>query len=211
MAKEKKKKEKRADFELFKQIIDIISRKEHLSEKGLQKIVNIKASMNFEKLSDNLKAWFPNTVPVNRSVIKDPVIYDPEWVSGFVDGEGCFTVNIYKRKDTVTGEGVKLVFKLTQDKRNKELLPSLIEVFGCGGLYSQSKTGGVIDFMVTGLSDITEKVIPFFLAHPLQGVKRKELADFIKVAELMKLKAHLTKEGLEQISTIKGGMNTKRS
>jgi len=56
MAKEKKKKEKRADFELFKQIIDIISRKEHLSEKGLQKIVNIKASMNFEKLSDNLKA-----------------------------------------------------------------------------------------------------------------------------------------------------------
>jgi len=48
--------EKRADFELFKQIVDIISRKEHLSEKGLQKIVNIKASMNFEKLSDNLKA-----------------------------------------------------------------------------------------------------------------------------------------------------------
>jgi hypothetical protein len=70
-----------------------------------------------------------------------------------------------------------LVFKLTQDKRNKELLASLIEVFGCGGIYSQSKTGGVIDFMVTGLSDITEKVIPFFLAHPLQGVKRKELAD----------------------------------
>ena len=201
--------EKRADFELFKQIIDIISRKEHLSEIGLQKIVNIKASMNFEKLSDNLKASFPKTVPVNRP-IKDPVIYDPEWVSGFVDGEGCFTIDIYKRKDTVTGEGVKLVFKLTQDKRNKQLLESLIEVFGCGGLYSQSKTGDVIDFMVTGLSNVIEKVIPFFLAHPLQGAKRKELADFIKVAELMKLKAHLTKEGLEKIRTIKGGMNTKR-
>lgn len=68
----------------------------------------------------------------------------------------------------------------------------------------------VIDFMVTGFSNITDKVIPFFLAHPLQGAKRKELADFIKVAELMKLKAHLTKEGLEQIRTIKDGMNTKR-
>jgi len=64
--------------------------------------------------------------------------------------------------------------------------------------------------MVTGFSNITDKVIPFFLAHPLQGAKRKELADFIKVAELMKLKAHLTKEGLEQIRTIKDGMNTKR-
>lgn len=203
--------QKRADFELFKQIIDIISRKEHLSEKGLQQIVNIKASMNFEKLSGNLKASFPNTVPVYRPKIKDPVIYDPEWVAGFVDGEGCFTINIYKRKDTVTGEGVKLVFKLTQDKRNKELLVSLMELFGCGGLYSQSKKVDVIDFMVTGLSHIIEKVIPFFLAHPLQGAKRKELADYIKVADLMKLKAHLTKEGLDQIRTIKGGMNTKRS
>ena len=49
--------------------------------------------------------------------------------------------------------------------------------------------------MVSGLSHISEKVIPFFLAHPLQGAKKKELADFIKVADLMKLKAHLTKEG----------------
>ena len=65
--------------------------------------------------------------------------------------------------------------------------------------------------MVSGLSDITEKVIPFFLAHPLQGAKKKELADFIKVADLMKLKAHLTKEGLEEIRAIKSGMNFKRS
>jgi len=202
--------EKCADFELFKQIVEIVSRKEHLSEEGLQKIVNIKASMNFEKLSDSLKASFPNTVPVNRPVIKDTAIYSPEWLSGFVDGEGCFTINIYKRKDTVLGEGVKLVLKITQDKRNEELLENFVKVLGCGGLYSQSKTGNVIDFMVTGFSNITDKVIPFFLAHPLQGAKRKELADFIKVAELMKLKAHLTKEGLEQIRTIKDGMNTKR-
>lgn len=208
--------EKRVDFELFKQVIDIILRKEHKTIEGLQKIVNIKASMNFEKLSDSLRASFPNTVPVDRSADlfckKDSIIYNPEWISGFVDGEGCFTVNIYKRKDTVLGEGVKLVFKLTQDKRNKDLLESLVEVLGCGGVYSQSKasSSNVIDFLVTGLSNITDKVIPFFLAHPLQGVKRKELEDFIKVAELMKIKAHLTKDGLEQIHAIKSNMNTKR-
>lgn len=54
------------------------------------------------------------------------------------------------------------------------------------------------------------EVIPFFLAHPLQGAKKKEFADFVKVAELMKLKAHLTKDGLEQIRSIKLGMNFKR-
>jgi len=132
-------------------------------------------------------------------------------VSGFVDGEGCFFVNIYKRKDSVLGEGVKLVFKITQDNRNSDLLMCFVKTFGCGAIYSQSKsTGSVQDFMVTGLSHITEKVIPFFLAHPLQGAKKKELADFIKVAELMKLKAHLTKEGLEKIRAIKLGMNFRR-
>lgn len=51
----------------------------------------------------------------------------------------------------------------------------------------------------------------FFLAHPLQGAKKKEFAYFIKVANLMKLKAHLTKEGLEEIRAIKSGMNFQRS
>lgn len=106
-----------------------------------------------------------------------------------------------------------MVFKITQDKRNSDLVASFVEIFGCGGIYNQSKSssGSVIDFMVTGLSNISDKVIPFFLAHPLQGSKKKELADFIKVAELMKLKAHLTKDGLEQIRAIKRGMNFNRS
>jgi hypothetical protein len=39
--------QKRADFELFREVINIVSKKEHLTSEGLQKIVNIKASMNF--------------------------------------------------------------------------------------------------------------------------------------------------------------------
>jgi hypothetical protein len=70
--------EKRADFELFKQVINLILRQEHLTNSGLQEIVNIKASMNFGVLSDNLLTSFPNTVAVSRPIIKDPVIYDPE-------------------------------------------------------------------------------------------------------------------------------------
>jgi len=37
-----------------------------------------------------------------------------------------------------------------------------------------------------------------------------DFADFCKVAELMKNKAHLTQEGLEEIRQIKAGMNTRR-
>jgi hypothetical protein len=37
---------KRADFILFKRIVDLMNRGEHLTKEGLNKIVSIKASMN---------------------------------------------------------------------------------------------------------------------------------------------------------------------
>ena len=49
--------QKQTDFELFLQAFQLILRKEHLSEEGLQKIVDIKASMN-RGLSYELKSAF---------------------------------------------------------------------------------------------------------------------------------------------------------
>lgn len=70
--------QKRADFELFKQVINLILRQEHLTNSGLQEIVNLKASMNFGVLSENLLISFPNAVAVSRPLVKEPAIYDPE-------------------------------------------------------------------------------------------------------------------------------------
>jgi hypothetical protein len=50
-------------------------------------------------------------------------------------------------------------------------------------------------FTVRKLSDILKIIIPFFEKYPLRGTKSLDFADFCKVAELMKDKAHLTKEG----------------
>ena len=44
----------------------------------------IKASMN-NGLSEELKAAFPNTIPVQRPKVMGGVIKDPRWVAGFVD------------------------------------------------------------------------------------------------------------------------------
>jgi hypothetical protein len=38
--------QKRADYILFKQIANIIIKKEHLTNEGLQKIINIRANIN---------------------------------------------------------------------------------------------------------------------------------------------------------------------
>lgn len=78
------------------------------------------------------------------------------------------------------------------------------------GKYYVRREGFACDFMVTKLSDITEKIIPFFEKYPLQGLKKLDYLDFKRVAELMQTKSHLTKEGSEQIREIKSGMNRGR-
>ena len=62
--------QKWADYELFKQAFYIVKNKEHLTMEGLHNIVAIKASMN-TGLSNELKAAFPNVVPVKRPRVKD--------------------------------------------------------------------------------------------------------------------------------------------
>jgi len=68
---------KRIDFELFSRVVKIIAGGDHLSLYGLQEIVNIKASLNLG-LSDKIKAYFPETVPVTKPVFDMTRIPDPQ-------------------------------------------------------------------------------------------------------------------------------------
>lgn len=88
-------------------------------------------------------------------------------------------------------------------------MQSFINLFGCGEVVKRSD-GKSVDFKVNRFPELVENVIPFFERMPLLGVKAKNLADFCIVANIMKAKGHLTKEGLDQILEIKTGMNTGR-
>ena len=83
----------------------------------------------------------------------------------------------------------------------------IIKFFNCGFLQT-SRTAK--DLQVTSFKEVYGIIIPFFTRYPILGVKALDFADLVKVAELMKEKAHLTKEGLEQIKVVESGMNTGR-
>jgi hypothetical protein len=68
--------QKAADLYLFKQVIELIKNKTHLTEQGLINIINIKSSMNLG-LSDKLKTEFKGYIPVERPVINTENIPDP--------------------------------------------------------------------------------------------------------------------------------------
>ena len=69
--------QKKADYELFKRVVNKMKNKEHLTNIGLQEIVNIRASLNLG-LSTTLKEAFPNTVPVNKPFIENQITPNPQ-------------------------------------------------------------------------------------------------------------------------------------
>lgn len=75
---------KHSDYLLFKQIVLLMLNKEHNTIEGIQKTVNLRASLN-TGLSKDLKEAFPITIPATlnlESSIKNKNLH-PEWVAGF--------------------------------------------------------------------------------------------------------------------------------
>lgn len=199
--------QKHVDYLLFKQAVSLVQEKVHLTKEGLLKLVSIKASLNLG-LSEQSKNSFPNIIPVVRPMVKFTEIKDLNWLRGFVEAEGCFLVAIQEYKDKPAI--VSLRFMLTQHSRDNVLLESIVKFLGCGRFYPVT-TRNEVYFIVSTFHDIHVKILPLFNKYPLLGSKQQDFLDFLRVAELVRTKDHLTKEGLERIKLIKSNMNSRRS
>lgn len=197
---------KQADFLIFSEIVLLKSRKEHLTMEGLQRLVNLRAGLNLG-LSPELKLAFPDTEPVSRPVVDQIIIPHSDWIAGFTSGEGSFLIDVAKSTSYKLGVNVKLTFQLTQHRRDELLMKSLIDYFGCGNYNIKREW---CNFLVTKFSDNYDNIIPFFKNSPVVGVKALDFDDWCLAADIIKTKAHLTSEGLDQILKIKAGMNKGR-
>ncbi len=72
--------QKLSDFILWKKVVQIKEKKQHLNEEGLRAIINFKASIN-RGLSDQVtKTFSPQAIiqPVHRPLVLDQVMKDPQ-------------------------------------------------------------------------------------------------------------------------------------
>ena len=129
---------------------------------------------------------------------------NPYYITGFTDGEGCFSVSIYKDSRMTTGWQVKPVYKISLHNRDKPLLMLIQKFLGVGKIYKHGKTS--VELRVTGLKNL-KVVIKHLDKYPLIS---KKLADYILFKQAVKLivdKEHLTTEGLFKLVNIKASLN----
>lgn len=131
---------------------------------------------------------------------------DPRWISGFVDGEGCFHVSINKIPKMSIGWQVLPEFRIVQHERDESVLEELQQFFNAGKVVTNH--GARKELRIRKLSDL-KRVVLFFKQNPLKTEKRKNLEIFAEVLELMEHKKHLTVEGLTDIANLCWSMNRK--
>ena len=168
--------------------------KEHSTLEGIQKIVNLRASLN-TGLTENLKKGFPDTLPSQRlesSNIPLANSIKPEWMAGFCTGESNFFITVQKSK-TKSGLQTSLRFSISQHSIDLFLLKSFVDFFNCGYV-ANYKNRLICEFIVTKIDHIIEHIIPFFEKHPILGSKYLNYLDFNSAAKIIIHKEHLNPE-----------------
>ena len=133
----------------------------------------------------------------------------PEYISGFVDGEGCFSVSIRPHPTVRYGSKCIIgpVFQIYQHRDNLALLEKIRGFFGCGTITSKGPRSQVMTYAVSGRRDLETAIIPFFDRHPLHSTKHHDFLKFREVVISMQRKEHRTEEGFRKIVELAFSMN----
>lgn len=133
----------------------------------------------------------------------------PDWICGFVEGEGSFVIYVSPSKSSKSTQ-VRLFFKIAQHVKNVQVLYAIKSFFGVGIVKRQrslSAPSPVWEYVVSRFEHLDTKIIPFFEKTTMHSSKKFDFLRFRKVAIIMRRKDHYTTDGIIKIKSIASRMN----
>lgn len=131
----------------------------------------------------------------------------PMFFSGLFDAEGSFVVTILKNSRYKTGWNVQARIQIKMHEKDRVLIQSIQNFFGGIGYVSSHNNRGTVEFRVSTLNDIINKIIPHFDNYPLITQKYSDYVIFKQIALLMLNKEHNSTVGLQKIVTLRASLN----
>ena len=129
-----------------------------------------------------------------------------EYISGFVDGEGCFSVSFSKRNKLKVGWETKPSFSVSQNADRAEVLYLIQKTFQCGFI-RRDYSDKTLKYEVRSNADLIQKVIPHFEKFSLLSSKQKDFELFAQICKLVSKNVHTNIFGLKQITNLAFKMN----
>ncbi|KKU76610.1 MAG: hypothetical protein A3E64_00065 [Candidatus Harrisonbacteria bacterium RIFCSPHIGHO2_12_FULL_48_16] len=136
------------------------------------------------------------------------------WITGFTDGEGCFTISVIKNPTTRFRKQIFPEFVITQGAKSLSALEKIKKFFNCGSIVLNKRYDNhnehLYRYCVRSISELHTKIVPFFKNFPLRTYKRNDFLVFKRVVAMMVRKKHLTESGWEKILKLASLTNRKK-
>ncbi len=127
----------------------------------------------------------------------------PDYIAGFIDGEGSFSVSINRNMTTRRKIEVRPEFEIELRADDKEILKKICATIGCGTIYdcSYDRYGWYphTKYKISSAKDMEEYLFPFLDKHPLRAKKAKVYKLFREIVLMFRKKEHLTDKGFARI------------
>ena len=171
-----------------------------------------------KSLSIESYKWYNDTMSKNasRADNQQERLRIEGWITGFTDGEGCFTISIIKnqRAKNKLSWQVFPEFVVTQSESSIQSLELVNKYFQCGYINRNKRRDGrkedLLKYCVRSLNDLHNKIIPFFDRNKLQTYKKNDFQVFKKVIDYMLKGKHLKKNGLIKVIKFMSQMNSRK-
>ena len=134
------------------------------------------------------------------------------WLSGFTDGEGCFSISFNKKASLRLKLEVRPSFSIGQSGKRVShqsqlhVLQHIQLYFGCGFIRKYKKSG-MLTYEVRNISSLCDVIIPHFENYPLLTQKKEDFEIFKEVCLMLRSNFHRNKQGLEKIILLACDMN----
>jgi hypothetical protein len=128
------------------------------------------------------------------------------YISGYVDGEGCFNVSLAPRATLRVGWEVRPSISVSQNGDRAEVLTLIQSYFDCGTL-RPDRSDKTLKWEIRSLPPIIDRILPHFRQYPLLSSKQKDFELFAIICEAMARGEHRNISGLREIVRQAGRMN----
>ena len=139
-----------------------------------------------------------NTPTLNREI--------GNYISGYTDGEGCFSVSFSKRPKLKMGWEVKPSFSVGQNYDRREVLDLMKEYFKCGFM-RRDYSDKTLKYEIRSLEELLNNIVPHFQKFPLLSSKNKDFLLFAEICGQMRNFEHRNLRGIKKIINLAYKMN----
>jgi LAGLIDADG endonuclease len=130
------------------------------------------------------------------------------YISGYVDGEGSFSVVVNRNPTCRLGYQLVPEFHVSQNGDRAQVLNLIQErLGGCGYIKRNGLRDRALVYVVRRRADLLTEVIPFFESSPLLSAKQAEFEKFSMIVKAMALGHHRTRAGFRELLEIAISMN----